>query len=395
MDLTRRLLGFSVGRPHALVVSAAGGTATRLAVESQLRRRDWPVAASPADAQLLVVAGAVGERSGPVIEELWVEMPAPRARVVVARAEHAGQALDAAQAALSDLASQRTRAGRRAARRADQEPSGHDAHTMEMPHGLPMADRTTDRDGLKLDQLQVPFGPFLLDWPHGLVVRLALQGDLVQGADVDVEWDGVDTGAPYWDEPWLCRPTSGRATRGAAARRLAGAHLDSLGRFLAVAGWPAAATRTRRLRDETLADVPGQRLLPAAQSLARRVRRSRTLRWLTDGLGVLDEDAAVAAGVTGPALRAGGDVTARWTRWLAETLTALRQVDDAELLQPDDRDGPRGRLGDGPPPSRPLLDVLPALVDGVDVAAARLIVASLDPDVDEITSVVRAETAGA
>ena len=51
--------------------------------------------------------------------------------------------------------------------------------------GLPMADRGEDRDGLKLDQLHVPLGPVLPDWPAGLVVRVTLQGDVVQHAEAD------------------------------------------------------------------------------------------------------------------------------------------------------------------------------------------------------------------
>src|SRR5258708_27816729 len=67
----------------------------------------------------------------------------------------------------------------------------HDSHDMDgmdmggmvMPAGLRMAGRGADRDGLKLDQLHVPLGPVLPDWPAGLVVHVTLQGDVVQLAE--------------------------------------------------------------------------------------------------------------------------------------------------------------------------------------------------------------------
>ena len=38
-----------------------------------------------------------------------------------------------------------------------------------------MADRGDDRDGLRLDQLHLPLGPVLPDWPAGLVLRVITQ----------------------------------------------------------------------------------------------------------------------------------------------------------------------------------------------------------------------------
>lgn len=73
-----------------------------------------------------------------------------------------------------------------------------DHQGMEMPGGLPMADRGEDRDGLMLDQLHVPLGPLLPDWPAGLVVHTTLQGDVVQAARIEIlRADGAldDSGA--------------------------------------------------------------------------------------------------------------------------------------------------------------------------------------------------------
>jgi hypothetical protein len=116
----------------------------------------------------------------------------------------------------------------------------------------------------------------------------------------------------------------------------------------------------------------------------RRVGRSRPLRWSIAGLGELPADKARAAGVTGPALAADGDAYDRLLMWLSEIERGLEGLDDARPLAPDDWTGPRGRL-DGPqPPSRALLDVFPELLTGAEFACARIIVASLDPDLDEL-----------
>jgi Ni,Fe-hydrogenase III large subunit len=110
------------------------------------------------------------------------------------------------------------------------------------------------------------------------------------------------------------------------------------------------------------------------------------LYWLTRGLGNLSQPAADAAGVSGPAARANGDVPARYRQWLTAVLDDIARLEETAPLDPAGREGPRGRL-DGPrPPSAALADVLPHLLEGVEVAAARLIVASLDPDPDELAA---------
>jgi hypothetical protein len=97
--------------------------------------------------------------------------------------------------------------------------SGHDMAGMDMGHmdmgmpaGLPMADRSQDRDGLTLDQLHVPLGPLLPDWPAGLVIRLTMQGDVIQHAEAETMGLAADTGS-FWTEPWR---RAGRAAAGPA-----------------------------------------------------------------------------------------------------------------------------------------------------------------------------------
>ncbi|GGW04509.1 hypothetical protein GCM10010264_21570 [Streptomyces globisporus] len=265
---------------------------------------------------------------------------------------------------------------------------GHTGHDMGMEvAGLPMADRSDDRDGLRLDQLHVSLGPALLDWPAGLILHLSLQGDVIQRAHV--EQTRVRTGSvpPFWDEPWLRAASGEQVSRGQAARRLCAAHLDSVGRLLAVAGWQAEARRARVARDVALAGRSADDVVAALRPLVRRVGRSRTLRWLTFGLGELGTEAAASAGLSGPALAAGGDVWDRLALWIEEAARSAALCDKTEPLDSArQHDGPRGIVGGDVPPSQALLDVLPRLLEGAEFAGARLIVASLDPDLDELVS---------
>jgi hypothetical protein len=116
--------------------------------------------------------------------------------------------------------------------------------------------------------------------------------------------------------------------------------LDSCYRLLAVAGWEDAAVTAQRFRGDALAgDVPDVR------RLAARVRRSRTLRWLLSGVGMTSEY---------------GDALDRLYQWLDATTE--------------------------PPGTQWTVDALPALLEGTELATARLIVASLDPDLDQLAA---------
>ncbi|MGW0988957.1 hypothetical protein ACWD46_22515 [Streptomyces sp. NPDC002486] len=262
---------------------------------------------------------------------------------------------------------------------------GHDMHAMGEVAGLPMALRGDDRDELRLDQLHVPIGPALSDWPTGLILRLTLQGDVVQVVEVDHLPLPPGHRLPFWGEPWLRAAQREEVTRGSAARRRCAAHLDSAGRLLAVVGWDDVAARCRRMRDEVLSGASREGIDGDLRRTVRRIGRSRPLRWSIAGLGELPADRARAAGVTGPALAADGDAYDRLLMWLSEIERGFEELDDARPLTPDDRSGPRGRLDRPQPPSRALLDVLPELLTGAELACARIIVASLDPDLDELS----------
>jgi hypothetical protein len=318
VDLTAWLLRLTPPRP--LVVTSPGGTATRLAVERAARVRGWQAATNPAEANILVIAGPALE---PYAGRLWEAMPAPRARVDVAEPDEVPDALDAAVRVLRDADQQREQAPHPAPTEHEVPPStqpehhgghgehGHDMGGMEMPGGIPMADRAEDRDSLKLDQLHVPLGPALPLWPAGLIVHTLLQGDVIQEATVEVL-------TPVRDSFWTSQPV---------ARQL-----DSSACLLDLAGWTDAAAVARRLRDDALDGLP----VPAVQNLAKRVRRSRTLRWLLTGIGTVP---------------GAGDALTRLYRWL----------DVAE----DAAETPW------------TVDALPELLNGTELATARLIVASL------------------
>ncbi|MFD4259786.1 hypothetical protein ACFWR9_19720 [Streptomyces sp. NPDC058534] len=261
---------------------------------------------------------------------------------------------------------------------------GHHMHATGEVAGLPMAERSDDRDELRLDQLHVPIGPGLTDWPMGLILRLTLQGDVVQGVELDHLPVPSGLRLPFWDEPWLRAAQGEEVTRGSAARRRCESHLDSAGRLLAVVGWRDVAARFRRLRDELLAGASREGISRSLRGALRRVERSRTLRWSITGLGELSSSRAQAAGVTGPALAADGDAYDRLRMWLSEIERCLEGLDDERLLTPDELSGPRGRLDRSQPPSRALLDTLPELLTGAEFACARIIVASLDPDIEEL-----------
>jgi hypothetical protein len=399
MDLIERLRRWAVARPRVLVVDAPGSAALRWTVEAELDRRGWPLALSPAEADLLLVMGAPGEELGRAVDVVWSQVPAPRHRASISTGDEVAPALDAAVEALAEAAGRgqpgddgRPRPGDLLEQRGGgshgdhtgmehggMDPDGHDegiAHAdgpgmdhagmdhagmdhagmdhagmdhAGMDHGghggmdhsghggmdvagLPMAGTVPDRDGLRLDALQVSLGPVLACWPTGLLLHGQLQGDVL--SRVRLTWVDADTG----DDGPVCDRDD--------ARFLA---LDHLSRFLEVAGWPTAARDARRARDRLRSADPadaaaGHRL---AVRLARRVRRSRTLAWSVRGVGAIEH--AEPGDLD-------GDVLDRVRRWCELTAAPELQA--------------------GAPPDVPLEQVAP-LLEGTELAAARLVVASL------------------
>jgi len=115
---------------------------------------------------------------------------------------------------------------------------------------------------------------------------------------------------------------------------------DAVAALLSVAGWADAAAAAARLRDAALSGADTSR---DGDRLARRIGRSRVLRWSLRGVGQLPE----------------GDAHDRLLHWLSGA----------------------GQL-------RPItLEEVAGLVTGLDLATARLVVASLDLDTTVRTAV--------
>ncbi|TDV57318.1 hypothetical protein [Actinophytocola oryzae] len=331
MGLTSWLLRLTPPRP--LLLAGPGGTRARLAVERLTRERGWHPASSPAEANLLVITG---EGLEPYATRVWEAMPAPKVRVRVTSAATVPTDLTEAVNTLHDATTQRLPATTATpatptnhADHADHAAMAHDHtdHMTAMPGGIPMADRADDRDGLELDQLHVPLGPALPLWPAGLIIHTTLQGDVIREASVEVI---EGTGESFWPEHPVARA------------------LDSTARLLAVAGWSDAATTAQRLRDDSLRDATPTEAL---HRWVRRIRGSRTLRRLLEGVGET---------VNAPPPLA-GDALSRLNHRLAATTQPHHHVPESPQWT---------------------IDVLPTLLAGTELATARLIVASLDPDPD-------------
>ncbi len=219
---------------------------------------------------------------------------------------------------------------------------------MPMPGGIPLAGGDEDRDGLEMDVLSVPLGPVLPAWPAGLVLRCVLHGDVI--ARVETSW------LPGADPP-PGPPVDGRVR--------AALDCDGVARLLILAGSDRAARGFRDVRDALLDGAPLEACSAAAASWAVRVRRSRTLRWSMRGLGGIDQSELDERGLPDVLV---GDVHDRLlarATGIANRLTSGSDGAPANV----------GALAGG------AVDVIPALVTGLDLGAARLVVASVDPDI--------------
>lgn len=227
---------------------------------------------------------------------------------------------------------------------------------MEMPGGLMMADRAEDRDGLKLDVLHVPLGPLLPGWPAGLVIHTQLQGDIIQAAHAQILDHSLDD--PALDDPTVADRPVGDANVTDSARAVAA--LDALAALLTAADWHRAAAEARALRDDLRADPTAADAPVRLRRLGRRVARSRVLRARGTLLGSIDPSEA--------GLDLAGDSVARWLRWLAIATSAV------------------SASSPGRPPTVPQhtsttrqrLEHATRLIVGLDLSAARVLIASLD-----------------
>ncbi|MFF5035576.1 hypothetical protein [Nocardia salmonicida] len=427
------------------VVTAPGGTSVRLAIEREIREHGLRQVSSPAAADLLLVAGPADEEFDSHVTRIFDSMSLPQHRVRITEPDSAATEIGAAIVRLraggaavsppSDPESvdgphhQHNRASGHDAEQArvhehaevheqmqhaaghahmghaaehehvehaaehehgehaaEHEHMGHAAggaahgghdHDMGMmmPGGLAMADRADDRDGLKLDVLTVALGPVLAWWPAGLTVVTRWQGDIVCDATVSVLRAPSGT-LPFWLQPWL---RAGSVDADERRRWRTARALDSASTLLTVAGWSDAATTARRLRDELLVgDVSGGGEV-RLRRWARRVAGSRALRWSLRDVGRIAAGPGVPPEVV-------GDVRDRLLRWITETDSAHRHEEKA--TEPD------GFVDAQIARCQWIVNTLPTLLSGTELAEARLIVASLDPDIEMLTAAVSEATHG-
>jgi len=281
--------------------------------------------------------------------------------------------------------------------------AGHDAQdggaTIDgiEAHFMSMADMTetmpSSPDGLKMEWIDVPFGPFFPGLPGGLHLNLTLDGDAV--ADEQTEGEGghgnllrgaAMSPTAFADHLAALSPLSpvayrllaclaleqaagsgvpseiARARAAAAERERISSHLGWLAGFGAQSGFgwlkTRAATLQLKIRDASVGEIAA--LAPAITALHERVRRTPLLNGRLGGIGRLEDDATLpgptarAAGIVrdarsdDPAYAAlgfavqtgtGGDAMARLTQRcneIAQSLDLIARADDLALPVPGD-----------------------------------------------------------
>lgn len=366
MGLTDALARYAVRHAHVLVAEVAGHWHTRAAVEAHLFERGWTLAWSPADADVLAVCGTPGPQLSGAVEQVWHQMPGPRVRIDVDGPDVVARRLDDAAVELLDGAHHQEDSRTRPAGTdllpaedhggMDHGGMDHGGH-MEMdmaPGGIPLAEGGDDRDGLEMDVLNVPLGPILPHWRAGLVLRCSVQGDVIMAAEAQV----LDATTQLLVDELPAGP----------ARRC-----DNIVGLLALAGWDDAAAEARHIRDEILADTGADKAMTAKaltavahrlESLQRKVTRSWLLRWSLRGVGPVPDLEIEQRGLP--------------QAWAGDTYDRLVQmIEHARVEMSADLPSDDGRRAGG---ARVSVEAIPHLVTGLDLATARLVVASLDLD---------------
>lgn len=420
--MTQLVARYAARRAHVLTVEVPGYWVVRAEAERRLGARGWRVATAPADADVVAVCGAPGPELTRAVDRVWDQLPGPRVLVELADPGHVESVLDRAYVELLNTDKHRSDARHRAQTpiprgddsltQPDDRPAmdpdakggspanhgghgpmehgtmnhggrdrgdiNHDAHTdhdainhhehghsdhdamdhgehghhgaMDMaPAGIALAGGGEDRDGLEMDVLQVRLGPILGNWPAGLVLCCALQGDVLTEADAWV----VDGDLAY----------DGARLRGRNEQVLAAARqCDHANDLLMMAGWPRAAATARRARDALVSEPSLDRGRSLLDRLHRALCRSRMLRWsLRDIAPLTVED----CGRLELPVALAGDCYDR----------LLTRVGAARHMLEDPLQGNQFRVA-----SPTVVDALPGLVGGLDLATARLAVASLGID---------------
>ncbi len=349
MGLTNMLGRYAVGRTHVLAAEVPGEWLVRIHLEAEVVRRGWRLAYSPADADILAVCGTPDETFGGVIHHLWEQMPGPRVRVDIQRAhrDDLSQMLDSAADHLMDTDQHRHDARTRSPEPDIEGASGDMDHgDMEMaPGGIPLAEGARDRDGLEMDVLHLRLGPWLPHWPAGLVVDLTLQGDVIQEADA-AAWAAAGVNAKT-------RPPATESLDVEAIWRC-----DNIAHLLALAGWEDAAAAARSCRNALVHSPDAADHVRDLEKLRRRVTRSRSLRWSLRGAGRVSETDFAQLGA--PKWLVGDNYT-RLIGMLDRCIASCAADHSGDLTATEIDPG-----------------AVASFLVGLDLAAARLAMASLD-----------------
>jgi Ni,Fe-hydrogenase III large subunit len=223
--------------------------------------------------------------------------------------------------------------------------AGHDAHGggaaidgIEV-HFMSMVDMTRDmpasRDGLKMEWIEAPFGPFFPGLPGGLRLDLMLDGDTVAGAKFEsAVGDGellpesatspeafadhlaaLSPLSPVAYRELACRaleqaagqsvaPDIARARAAAVERERIASHLGWLAGFGAQSGFAwlekRATAHQLKMREATVAEIAA--LAPKIAALLQRLQRTPLLHAKLKGIGRL----AGGDALPGPVARAAG-----------------------------------------------------------------------------------------
>ena len=274
------------------------------------------------------------------------------------------------------------------------------------PYGRPLAGTAADRDGLQLDQLRLPLGPFFSPFPPGLVLELKIQGDVVQEAAVNPSmFDARLSGCVPRADIEVFRSALIQAAF-IASLEIARArhHLRWFADALRMHGLQGLGRRVLRLALDLLPEDQEE-----LRSLAQTLERLRSLEFATAGVGIL-RAARLGPRVTGPVARAAGraidarmtdraymalgfepttqaegDARARWRQRLAEAAQALalagragdRRTEPGGMVE-----SPWGQLSRADSPMTPLLELLPQALAGQEWGEAVTTLVSLDLDLE-------------
>lgn len=287
-----------------------------------------------------------------------------------------------------------------------------------VPYGRPMAQTAPDRDGLELDQLDVPIGPFFPPLPIGLVLRLALQGDVVQEARVEANGFEALSAAPAAVErggdPFR-RALHAPVSLSELERARAVDHLQWSAHVLRAQGLAAYGLRVLELA-ESAARADSRELASHAlgvSRLRRSLARSRALEPSLAGVACLGAEAVRGRGL-GPIARGcgvaedarlhdasytalgfaavttqGGDALARWRQRLAEaeqSLVLAARAGDAHVAARSIQEGPRGPIAPAHTPLAAQLALLPGLLRGAEWGDVVTSVLSLDLDMRDVAA---------